>query len=109
MNHLSPLQTAFIRQSRDVKDNAWVVFSEDGVELYDLPNNLTPKEAMAHLHFARKFELEALEAGINQGRHQSRTAATNVINELRAKVALLEQQNIGLSTQLEKFIIEGAI
>ena len=58
--NLIPLQTAYIRQSKDVRNNAWVVYDTDDKELAELPNTLNPKQAMSYLHFARKFELYAL-------------------------------------------------
>jgi len=36
--NLIPLQTAYVRQSRDVQDNAWVVSTDKDEELGVLPN-----------------------------------------------------------------------
>lgn len=105
MSDLIPLQKCYIRQSKDVKNNAWVVFSEQNEELQELPGNLTPKEAMSYVHFGRKYEIEALNIGIGFGKLEERKIALRVVAELKAKIEFLEQQNIMLSTKLEKFII----
>jgi len=105
MTDLIKLQKCHIRQSLDVKDNTWVVFSEAGEELHELDAALTPKAAMSYVHFGRKFELEAFNTGINFGKSEERKIALRVIAELKAKLEFIEQQNIMLSTKLEKFII----
>lgn len=105
MSNLIPLQTAFIRQSRDVKDNAWVVYDTDDNEIYELPNHLNPKDAMRHIHLGRKFELEAFNIGINFGKGELRKVFDVEMAEMEQKCKALEQMNERLSTQLEKFII----
>lgn len=106
--NLIPLQTAYIRQSRDVKDNTWIIFnSETDEEIGELPSDFSPKEAMSYLHFARKFELEALNIGIRHGRSIEVDASDKIFQSMKNKIKELSVQNMGLSVQLEKFIING--
>lgn len=104
-NNLIKLQTAYIRQSRDVKDNAWVVFSDKDEELGELSNTLSPKDAMSYLHFARPFELEAFNTGINYGRDLENIKSETIFQKMKSDLIILEEMNIRLSKQLEKFII----
>ena len=86
MSNLIPLQSAYIRQSRDVRDNAWIVFDEQGEELAELPNYLDPQEAMSYLHFARKFELDRRQAEIYEAREVREQAKyLSEIDEARAQ------------------------
>ena len=103
--NLIPLQSAFINQQRDIDDNTWHVYSEEKKELGTLPNTLSPKDAMSYLHFARPFELQALNIGIKFGRQEQMKASSAQILQLKMDVDLLIRQNDKLSTKLEKFII----
>lgn len=102
---LIPLQSAYIRQSRDVDNNAWNIFTEDNLKIGRLSNELNPKQAMSYLHFAREFELKALNIGIRFGEAQEHDKAEIVFQKLKAKIDFLEKQNIGLSENLERLII----
>lgn len=102
---LIPLQTAYIRQSRDVGNNAWVVFTDKDEEIGTLSNELDPKQAMSYIHFARKFELGAFNIGIEFGKKEEHDKAEKVFQSLLAKIKELEEQNIALSDNLERFII----
>ena len=75
-----------------MKDNTWIVFNTDNEELGKLSNTLSPKEAMSYLHFARPFELEALNTGIQFGKkeagrffEQQLANANKVIEEANAE------------------------
>lgn len=103
--NLIPLQTAYIRQSKDVKNNTWVVFSECDAELGELPNTLSPKQAMSYLHFGRRFELDALNIGIRFGKGLEHTIAEKKLKQSALRIAVLERQNLDLSNALEKHII----
>jgi len=104
--NLIPLQSAQFSQQRDVDNNEWKLQDDQGNSLgKNLPGGLTPKEAMAYLHFARPFELKALNIVINFGKEEIRKDADLKILQLVEQIKFLEQQNILLSTKLEKFII----
>lgn len=104
-DNLIKLQTAYIRQSRDIKENAWVVFSDKDEELFTLSNKLSPKEAMSYLHFARPFELEAFNIGIDYGREIEMERSEDIFKKMRGDLIVLEEMNERLSNQLAKFII----
>ena len=103
---LIPLQTAYIRQSKDVENNTWIVFNTEDEELAKLPNTLDPKQAMSYMHFARPFELAALNIGIRHGIKTEHIKAEAVFQAMRQQMKALEERNILLSNKLEKFIIE---
>jgi len=102
---LIPLQAAYIRQSKDVEDNTWIVFTNLNKEIGKLPNTLDPKQAMSYLHFGRKFELDALNIGIEFGRKIELEKAEVIFQDLKQQNLFLQQQNEMLSNKLEKFII----
>jgi len=103
--NLAPLQSAYIKQAIDVDNNIWMVFSEQDEKLSTLPNTLNPKEAMSYLHFARKFEIDALNKGIAFGIKETADKHEALFQDLKEQNLFLQQQNEILSTKLEKFII----
>lgn len=108
MTDLIPLQTAYIRQSRDVKENVWVVFDTEGNEIGELPNTLNPKEAMSYLHFARPFELEALNIGIQFGKEEAKRFYERQLANAKMFVDAVNAENERLSMKLLHMIEEGA-
>lgn len=108
MTDLIPLQTAYIRQSRDVKDNTWVVFDTEGNEIAELASTLDPKEAMSYLHFARPFELTALNVGIRFGKEEAKRFYEGQLANAKAFVDAVNAENERLSMKLLQMIEEGA-
>ncbi len=110
MNH-TPLQTAYIRQSLDFANNTWIVFNEQGEKIGELPSEQLAHKAMSYLHFARPFELEALNEGIRQGKQfeiKKTNKMSQILKNMQNKIEDLEAKNTELYAQLEKSIIEGA-
>lgn len=65
---MNPLATANVTQhTNSGMKSEWVVKAngEDGEELGRLPANLNEAQVFGILHLARKYELEAFNAGIN--------------------------------------------
>jgi len=105
---LIPLQSAFITTDPHNPQDSWKVIDARGRGnqlLAELAGNLSDKEAMSYLHFARPFELAALNIGIHFGKGQYKNIADKQIDFLTKKIQFLEEQNIKLSEKLEKFII----
>lgn len=107
MTDLIPLQTAYIRQSKDVKDNAWVGFNTEGEEIFELSGTFSPKQAMSYLHFARPFELEALNKGIRFGKEEAGRQYREHLEMAAAQMQSLMAENEKLATKILQFI-EGA-
>lgn len=106
MSNLIPLQTATITQFPQSFDKSWYVRTADAnEELGVLPDTLNAKEAMSYLHFARPFELKALNIGINHGRKQMATEFENVKIALHSQIKFLEQENQRLANELERMIV----
>ena len=103
--NLIPLQSAYANQQRDVDNNNWHVYSEQNKDLATLPGTLSPKLAMSYIHFARPFELEALNIGINFGKQQQLKISQKQMEFYEGRIKFLEEQNEKLSNSLEKAII----
>jgi hypothetical protein len=108
MKDLIPLQTAFIQQRKTYKDNSWVVFDTDGNELFALDGALEPKTAMSYLHFARPFELEALNIGIEYGKKLAETGYIVRAETAETRARLLADENERLSMKLLQVIESGS-
>lgn len=104
-DNLIPLQSAYITQALDVENNTWFVYDTEGNRLGKLSNKLDEREAMSLIHFARRAELAAFNIGIEFGINKEHDKAEKVFQQMREKIQELENQNIGLSTHLEKLII----
>ena len=104
-DNLIPLQAAYITKGCIIGEPWRVCESGTNRELATLSGTLDEKAGMSYLHFARKFELEALNKGIEFGKSQEHDRAEIVFQQMRNQIAELEKQNIGLSTHLEKLII----
>ena len=108
MSDLIPLQAAQITQYPDQPDKTWYVRDNEGNDLGKLPGTLSPKEAMSYLHFARPFELEALNIGIQFGKKQADTVLQKRMNQAIAYAEQVTAENERLSLKLLQMIEEGA-
>ena len=106
MQDLIPLQTAYAHQEMVGEDTDWRIYDARRKELGKLPANLTPKQAMSYIHFARPFEMAALNIGINFGKAQENKRLSIDLDLCKNKLKILEEQNKKLSTALEKAIIK---
>lgn len=86
-------------------DKDWHIVDQANKELTRLPSDLDERGVMSYLHFARPFELEALNIGINHGRIEAEKNFANKEIAYKSQIEFLEQQNQRLSTQLERHIL----
>ena len=108
MSDLIPLQAAQITQYPDQPDKTWYVRDNEGNDLGKLPGTLSPKEAMSYQHFARPFELEAFNIGIEFGKQEvTRLYETRLANAKHFHDGLIAE-NERLSLKLLQMIEEGA-
>ena len=106
MTDLIDLQSAYIRQSRDVEDNAWIVFNTKSEEIGKLSSTLNPKEAMSYLHFARPFELAAFNKGIQFGKDEAKRFYENRLTKANEYIEAVNAENERLSMKILQ-MIEG--
>lgn len=117
MSDLIHLQHAVVTQytKKGIKGEWLVRMNISGTDMATLPNSISDKDMFAVMDFARKFELEAFNAGIA---HQKgvenallRTKIARLAEQLqyseseRASLSLLLEQAQGLSSQTERQLI----
>jgi hypothetical protein len=98
------LATAQITWVQDEDNNNWVVRTNDGEELFQLPGRLTDKEAMAILRAAREYELKAFEDGKDTGMGAMKAVMRNQIVELDVRNMALRTENERLAGLLQMHI-----
>ena len=109
MKDLIPLQNAHVNQSTTEKDGKsdWIVLENITEEfLYTLPKHWDEITVFEALDFARKYELKALNVGINFGVTKM-VEKFNIEREaLRKHINDLTLANEKLAEKLEKYIGE---
>ena len=71
-------------------------------ELGQLPANLTEGQVFEIMAFARKYELEAFNIGINFGKEKQREVSKQIINELTAKLQAVHRENERIADAMDK-------
>lgn len=106
---LIPLQRAHVNQYTTEKEGKtpWEVQeNETNGLLAVLPRELTEQQVFAVLHFARKFELLALNIGLNHSHKELMDSWNKEKNNLLLVIKGLEQSNERLANKLASFIGE---
>lgn len=104
MSEFKKLETAQITWKRDENDNNWVVRDDDGNELFQLPQKLSDREAMAILHAVRPFERQAFDDGYETMKGAMTQAHLNKKAEWDAERDFLRSENIRLAQILDQVI-----
>lgn len=83
----------------------WLVKDQQGNEIAKLPNTLDEHQVMAAVHFARKFELKAWNAGIAFGKKlpASDMLAAEERGKLHRVIEELTEANNILADKMNKF------
>lgn len=90
----------------------WQVKDQQGNEIARLTKDLDDHKVMEVIHFARKFELEAFNAGIEFGKKTARDAISTKMMDTERLGLLrvcseLETHNTILAEKLDKFTREN--
>ncbi|MEM7706604.1 MAG: hypothetical protein AAF358_13680 [Pseudomonadota bacterium] len=85
-------------------DDDWVVVSETGEHLWQLPGKLSDREIMSAVRMGREFELKAFNIGIEFGKKQEKELSERRIAHLEGQIRTLEAMNSELSAHLERHI-----
>ena len=103
------LQSAYVTQLTTEAEgkSEWIVMDKDGNKLYELPGNLDEHQVMACIHFARKFELDAFNAGINFWKEKTQKQIENMNKNYNNAVSFLKEENARLAYILEDAIVNG--
>jgi hypothetical protein len=106
LKNLIDLQTAYVTQltTEDKGKGDWVVYNEDKIELYRLPADWDEKTVMAVIHFARKFELEAFNRGIEFWKQRANSLFENERMMYKAQFEALKDENNRLAEKLDELI-----
>jgi len=106
---LIPLQNCHMTQyGSGAKKKDWSV--EENItnkQLISFPSRFNEKEMFSIIKFARKYELEAFNTGINFQKNKQNIYLKATINELQKNNADLADENIRLATVLDNFTSKG--
>ena len=108
MKDLIKLQNAHATQhDSDAGKTSWKIEENITNELlYELPSNIKDEDVFTILDFARKYELEALRAGINFQKKNSAFTFGQERDKLLKVIQELELANEKLSNKVHKFLEE---
>lgn len=107
MGPLVDLATAYATQTTTEKNGKgeWIVYNTKKLEIYRLPADWTEKQVMTAIHFARKFELIALNAGVEHQKTKIPSDLKNLqkmVTNLTAERKILVNRNGELANELER-------
>ena len=89
-----------------VEDNCWVINTPDNEKLFKIPRCvIEAKDAAAISRFAKKYELEAFNIGVQFGKNELKELFESKMERALLTIKELEEMNMRLSSQLERFII----
>lgn len=103
--NLIPLQTAYATKANVIGEDWKICNADTDKVLKELPGTLDERGVMSYLHFARSFELEALNIGIAFGAAREAQKSEDIFQDLKTQNLFLQQQNEMLSGKLEQIII----
>ena len=105
MGNLIMIQNATATQiTKEWGKGLWVVNSEKGDPLYELPKHFSEKDTMAAIHFVRKFELIAFNTWIDFKNAKNQEAFDNERKAYKEQITQLTLANERLAEKLWKFI-----
>lgn len=105
MRHID-MQSAYATQTTGKRGKSdWIVYNADQEKIYELPAKWNEKQVMDAIHFARKFELIAFNAGADLQKNK----IPSTMKELRKMVVQLAsdkdiilKRNVMLANELAK-------
>ncbi len=83
-------------------DSKWAIKNTNGDTLYELPSEWNEKQVMEAIHFARKFELIAFNAGINFMKEKKNEEIINIRKGFEGFKQLMMDENLRLAFMLEE-------
>lgn len=86
----------------DGVDTSWAIKSKDGNTLYELPSEWDEKMVMEAIHFARKFELVAFNAGIDFIKKKKNEEISNITKQFDGFRKMMKDENERLAFLLEE-------
>ena len=105
---LIPLQHSNITQltHKGVKGE-WIVKTNiTDIKLAELPSKFTEEEVFKVVKFARKFEIEAFNIGINFEKEKSQKLIKEITDKFNNQITIAREENERLATKLMKLIGE---
>ena len=103
-NDIIPLQACHVTQHTNGHEKTdWSVEKNiTDEQIYKFPKTYTEAEIFHILDFAKKFELEALNIGINLEKTRQNQVLKNIIDTQKKLIGDLANDNERLATALEK-------
>jgi hypothetical protein len=109
-NHRSYIDLANAYATQHTGQNGkteWVLFNQDKKEIFSFPKDWTEKQVFFVLNFARKFELDAFNAGINFQKEKSPKEVKmlrDMVQSLQAEKEVWKQENIRIGNKLDELL-----
>jgi hypothetical protein len=112
MKRLVDLATCHTTQTTHERSGKgeWIVYNEERDIIHRFPKEWNEKQVMAAIHFGRKFELIALNKGVD---HQ-KTMNPQVIKDLQILVKklterndIMKKENIKIANELDKLTLKN--
>lgn len=111
MKRIADLETCHATQtSHHGAKGEWVVYNEDRVEICRFPKDWDEKQVMFAIHFGRKFERIALNAGIEFQKSKNPKEIVDlqvIVGRQRIDIQTLKERNEMLAKELDNLTLKN--
>lgn len=114
MERIADLETSHVTQTTHEKNGKgpWVLYNEERVEIHRFPKEWNEKQVMTAIHFGRKFERIALNAGIDFQRKKNPQEIVDlqvIVGRQRVDIQTLKERNDMLANELDKLTLKNEV
>jgi len=108
---LIPLQASHVAQHTNghIKSDWSVELNKTDEKILEFPSTYTDAEVFKIMDFAKKYELEALNIGINFAKKQGNVYLKSIIDEQLKIIELLKSDNERLAKALETEMFKNIV
>lgn len=112
MKRIADLKTSHVTQTTTDKSGKgpWVLYNEERKEIHRFPADWNEKQVMTAIHFGRKFEHIALNAGIEFQKDKAPQEILDlqiIVGRQNVDILTLKERNDILSTELDKLSLKN--
>ena len=114
MKRIADLETSHATQTITERSGKgeWVLYNEDRVEIHRFPMHWDEKQVMMAIHFGRKFERIALNAGIEfekKNAPQQIVSLRVLVGRQNVDILTLKEENEKLANELDKLSLKNTV
>lgn len=111
MKRLADLETSHVTQTTHEQHGKgpWVLYNEERVEIHRFPKEWNEKQVMAAIHFGRKFERIALNAGMEAERKKAPQQVADLrilVGRQNTDILALKEECDKLANELDKLTLK---